>query len=98
MSTIWPSKKAASNGFVDDVVFVPVAADTSFFNLGLARGGKLVIAGKGEGVSHSTFEEALGALHKMATPRWRRPNDAGNWGIVSGREWKRVGRRQLFSM
>ena len=90
--------EAASNDFVDDVVFVPVAADGSFFHPGLARGGKFMIGAKGEEVSHPTFEEALGALQKMATPRWRRPNDAGNWGIVSGRDWKRVERRQLFSM
>lgn len=90
--------EAASADFADDVVFVPVAADGSFFNPGLARGGKFMIGAKGEEVSYSTFEDALGALQKMATPRWRRPNDAGNWGIVSGRDWKRIERRQLFSM
>lgn len=90
--------EAASTDFADDVIFVPVAADGSLFNPGLARGGKFMIGAKGEEVSHPTFEEALGALQKMATPRWRRPNDAGNWGIVSGREWKRIERRQLFSM
>ena len=90
--------KAASTNFADDVIFVPVAADGSLFHPGLARGGKFMIGAKGEEVSHPTFEEALGALQKMATPRWRRPNDAGNWGIVSGRDWKRVERRQLFSM
>jgi hypothetical protein len=84
--------------FSDEVVFVPVAADGSLFHPGLARGGKFMIGAKGEEVSHPTFEDALGALQKMATPRWRRPNDAGNWGIVSGRDWKRVERRQLFSM
>ena len=53
---------------------------------------------KGEEVSYPSFNEALSALHKMATPRWRRPNEAGNWGIVSGRDWKRIERRQLMSM
>ena len=90
--------EAASSNFADDVVFVPVAADGSFFHPGLARSGKFMIGAKGEEVSCPTFDEALGALQKMATPRWRRPNDAGNWGIVSGRDWKRVERRQLFSM
>ncbi len=90
--------EAASADFVDDVVFVPVAADGSFFHPGLARSGKFMIGAKGEEVSCPTFDEALGALQKMATPRWRRPNDAGNWGIVSGRDWKRVERPQLFSM
>ena len=90
--------EAASNDFADDVVFVPVAADGSSFHPGLARSGKFVIGAKGEEVPHATFEDALGALQRMATPRWRRPNDAGNWGIVSGRDWKRVERRQLMSM
>jgi hypothetical protein len=87
-----------SPDFVDDVVFVPIAADGSFFHPGLARSGKFTIGAKGEETSYPTFEEALVALQKMATARWRRPNDAGNWGIVSGRDWKRVERRQLFSM
>ncbi|WP_444464180.1 hypothetical protein [Rhodobacter capsulatus] len=84
--------------FADNVVFVPVAADGSHFHPGLARGGKFMIGAKGEEVQYASFDEALIALHKMATPRWRRPNEAGNWGIVSGRDWKRIERRQLMSM
>jgi hypothetical protein len=89
---------APNPDFSDDVVFVPVAADGSLFHPGLARGGKFMIGAKGDEVPHATFEAALVALQKMATPRWRRPNDAGNWGIVSGRDWKRIERRQLMSM
>lgn len=92
------SPEARSPDFSDDVVFVPVAADGSFFHPGLDRGGKFMIGAKGYEVQHTTFNDALRALQKMATPRWRRPNDAGNWGIVSGRNWKRVERRQLKSM
>ncbi|MFZ9198478.1 MAG: hypothetical protein ACO22Z_03945 [Paracoccaceae bacterium] len=84
--------------FSDDLVFVPVAADGSHFHPGLARGGKFMIGAKSEEVWFPSFNEALFALHKMATPRWRRPNEAGNWGIVSGRDWKRIERRQLMSM
>lgn len=90
--------EAPSPDFSDDVVFVPVAADGSFFHPGLARGGKFMIGAKGEEVAYMSFEDALVALQKMATPRWRRPNDAGNWGIVSGRDWKRIERRQLMSI
>lgn len=90
--------ETASPDFADDVVFVPVAADGSVFHPGLARGGNFMIGAKGEEVPHPNFEDALRALQKMATPRWRRPNDVGNWGIVSGRDWKRIERRQLFSM
>jgi len=84
--------------FSDHVMFVPVAADGSIFHPGLARGGRFTIGAKGEEVQHSSFEDALAALQKMATPRWRRPNEAGNWGIVAGRDWKRIERRQLMSM
>lgn len=90
--------EAPSPDFADEVVFVPVAADGSHFHPGLARGGKFMIGAKGEEVSYPSFNEALTALQKMATPRWRRPNEAGNWGIVSGRDWKRIERRQLMSM
>lgn len=87
-----------SPDFSDEVVFVPVAADGSHFHPGLARNGMFRIGSKDEERAYDTFEEALAALQKMATPRWRRPNDAGNWGIVSGRDWKRIERRQLMSM
>jgi len=90
--------EAPSADFSDEVVFVPVAADGSHFHPGLARGGLFRIGAKEDERSCDSFEEALAALQKMATPRWRRPNEAGNWGIVSGRDWKRIERRQLMSM
>lgn len=90
--------EAPSPDFSDEVVFVPVAADGSHFHPGLARGGKFMIGAKGEEASYPSYNEALNALQKMATPRWRRPNEAGNWGIVSGRDWKRIERRKLMSM
>lgn len=96
--SIWQQPEVPSPDFSDEVVFVPVAADGSHFHPGLARVGKFMIGAKGEEVSYPSFNEALSALQKMATPRWRRPNEAGNWGIVSGRDWKRIERRQLMSM
>jgi hypothetical protein len=101
-SSIWKQPDTSvpppsSPDFSGEVVFVPVAADGSLFHPGLVRGGKFMIGAKGEEVQHASFDDALAALHRMATPRWRRPNDAGNWGIVSGRDWKRVERRQLLS-
>ena len=101
-ASIWQqpeeAPEAPSSDFSEEVVFVPVAADGSFFHPGLARGGKFTIGAKGEEEPYPTFEEALQALQKMSTPRWRRPNEAGNWGIVSGRDWKRVERSQIVSM
>ncbi|MCG7521038.1 hypothetical protein [Ruegeria sp. Ofav3-42] len=78
--------------FSGEVIFVPVAADGSTFHPGLARNGSYTIGAKGEEERIFNFDDALIALQKMATPRWRRPNDAGNWGIVSGRDWRRVER------
>ena len=88
---------AFGSDVMDDVVFVPVAADGSLFHPGLIRGDKFTIGAKGGEVQYVTFEEALRALQSMVTPRWRRPNEAGNWGIVSGRDWKRIERRVLTS-
>lgn len=74
----------------EKVLFVPVARDGSFFNPDLVRGGTYQIGAKGHEESFDTFNEALAALNTMAVPRWRRPNDKGNWGIVSGVAWQRV--------
>lgn len=94
-ASIWREEEvsvpeAASGNFDDDVWFVPVAADGSYFHPGLLRDGKYTVGAKDAPQTYATFPEALAALHKMATPRWRRPNEAGNWGLISGRDWKRV--------
>lgn len=69
---------------------VPVAADGTTFNLGLARRGYFTVGAKGAEEKYGSFDAALEALKQMDTPRWRRPNAAGNWGIVSGCSWKEV--------
>ncbi|MCV2893725.1 hypothetical protein [Lentibacter sp. XHP0401] len=79
--------------FEGDVTFVPVASDGSYFNPDLVRNGKFTIGAKGEEVQYDSFDAALLALNKMETPRWRRPNEAGNWGIVSQRDWKRIDKK-----
>lgn len=79
---------------MDRTIFVPVARDGSIFNPGLVRGGTYQIGAKGEEQSFSTFADALAALNAMPVPRWRRPNDKGNWGIVSGVVWQRIERQQ----
>jgi hypothetical protein len=92
------SPEAPSSDFSEEIVFVPVAADGSHFHPGLARGGRYSIGAKDQETRHDSFDDALAELHKMAVPRWRRPNEAGNWGIVSGREWKRIERHHLKSV
>lgn len=84
--------------FKDEVLFVPVAADGSVFHPGLARSGRFTIGAKGTERQVEGFREALAALHRMATPRWRRPNHAGNWGIVAGRDWRRIEASRLEEM
>ena len=90
--------EAPSSDFSEDIVFVPVAADGSHFHPGLKRDGRYRIGAKGAETPHESFDDALAELHRMAVPRWRRPNEVGNWGIVSGREWKRIERRHLKSI
>ena len=72
--------------------------DGSHFHPGLKRDGRYRIGAKGAETPHESFDDALAELHRMAVPRWRRPNEVGNWGIVSGREWKRIERRHLKSI
>jgi hypothetical protein len=51
-----------------------------------ATGGlHVTIGSKGEEESVADFFEALGKLARMPTPRWRRRNAQGNWGIVRAR-------------
>lgn len=101
--SIWRLPDAApselpSADFTEEVVFVPVAADDSHFHPGLERNGKFTIGAKGAERAFDSFDEALSELQKMETPRWRRPNAAGNWGIVTGRDWKRIERSRLHAM
>jgi hypothetical protein len=79
---------------LDRIIFVPVARDGSIFNPDLVRSGVFQVGAKGEEQNFNTFSEALLALNTMPVPRWRRPNDKGHWGIVSGVSWQRVERQQ----
>lgn len=68
---------------------VPYAADGSCFHRGLAspRDGSFRVGEKNAECRFSSFEEALLYLRAMPVARWRRPNDAGNWGLVSAVRW-----------
>lgn len=74
-------------------ILVPVAADGSHFGPHLARNGRYTVGAKGTEVQYEDFDAALMALREMDKPRWRRPNEAGNWGIVSGRDWTHLEKR-----
>lgn len=77
------------------IVFVPVARDGTWFGPQCRSGGRFTIGAKGEEVKYTDYFEALDALAKMSTPRWRRPNQQGNFGIVSGVRFDRKRRADL---
>jgi hypothetical protein len=73
-----------------EVVFVPVAKDGSWFDPVTCRNQRgFTIGPKGAEIPVEDYGEALAQLARMPTPYWRRPNGAGNWGIVSGATWQR---------
>jgi transcriptional regulator with XRE-family HTH domain len=75
-----------------EAVEVPFASDDTCFHPGLAspRDGTFRVGEKNAERRFSTFEEALEYLRAMPVARWRRPNDAGNWGLVSAVRWGRL--------
>ena len=82
-----------------EAVEVPFASDDSCFHRGLAspRDGSFRVGDKLAELRFSSFEEALKYLRAMPTARWRRPNDAGNWGLVSAVRWGKAGQPKSTS-
>ncbi|WP_288959613.1 hypothetical protein [uncultured Sulfitobacter sp.] len=72
------------------IIFVPVARDGSMFTPDLLRNGVYRIGAKGAEEDVTDFSSALARLNAMPVPRWRRPNENGLWGIVSGVTWQRI--------
>lgn len=68
---------------------VPVSKDGSRFDpVTCCRAGGYWVGAKGNEKKIDTFNNALAALTTMRPPRWRRPNSAGNWGLVTGIRWE----------
>jgi hypothetical protein len=68
---------------------VPVSKDGSRFDATTCRrAGGYWVGPKGHEQKYSSFDDALAALAGMTTPRWRRPNAVGNWGLVAGTHWE----------
>ncbi|WP_340587306.1 hypothetical protein [Erythrobacter alti] len=89
----------------EEYLFVPEARDGTIFGpKSCLRPGRpseephYTIGAKGEEQDYSSYEDALAALTAMATPRWRRPNDVGNFGIVTVERWRRVSARELSQL
>ena len=66
---------------------VPYAKDGSWFSPYLIRKDLFTVGEKGDEQQFSHFADALAHLQKMDKARWRRPNEKGNWGIVSAVSW-----------
>ncbi len=74
---------------------VPVASDGSWFSPRCATAGGYTIGAKGDEIRHRDYFEALAALMKMKSPKWRRPNTSGNRGIVTATRYERVTRAEI---
>ena len=66
----------------------PVAKDGSRFDESCCRGGKYTVGEKGDEKPFISYSKALDYLRRMPVAKWRRPNAAGNWGIVSAAYWE----------
>jgi hypothetical protein len=73
-----------------EYLFVPVADDGSAFLPSARRAQGYQIGAKGSEEYIDDYFVALSKLQGMKRPRWRRPNENGNWGIKAGVTWKRL--------
>ncbi len=69
---------------------VPFAADGSYFNPSLRcpKSGQYTVGESGKEVAFDDFDSALEYIMMMYKARWRRPNEAGEWEIVSVEKWE----------
>ena len=97
--SIWGEQTAPQTGQAQLLTlkprFVPVARDGTTFNPGLRRAASYTVGPKGTERQIIDFDEAL---QEMAQPFWRRPNDAGAWGVVRGVSWLRPDEEELDKM
>ncbi len=84
--------EAVSQEFEEDAAyeFVPVTDDNVAFLPDIRRAQGYQIGKYGQEEYVIDYFEALKKLQGMSTPRFRRPNAEGNWGIKVGVEWRRV--------
>lgn len=75
--------------------FVPVTDDDIAFLPDTRRAQGYQIGKYGEEEYETDYFTALKKLQGMNTPRFRRPNSAGNWGIKVAVAWRRVALNEL---
>lgn len=70
---------------------VPMARDGTYFNKSTFRPNtkeyNVGEKGRGNTKHFKNFDEALAYLKSMPTAKWWRPNNVGNWGLVSEVRW-----------
>jgi hypothetical protein len=82
------NKPDVSSTLIQESSDVPVAKDGTVFGEHLGRGGYFTVGEKGEEQKIYGYKSALVFLKSMKKAKWRRPNDKGNWGIVSAADWR----------
>ncbi|MEE7457473.1 hypothetical protein MPAR168_04675 [Methylorubrum populi] len=83
---------------VDEMLFVPVAADGSTFHPGVGHEDGFTTGPTGRETTWPTFEEALTALQRSPEPVWRRPTPRGLRTQARGVRWERTTRAALDRM
>ncbi|WP_438345744.1 hypothetical protein [Methylorubrum populi] len=83
---------------VEEMLFVPVAADGSTFHPGVAHEGVFTTGPTGRETGWPSFEEALAALQRSPKPVWRRPTQRGLRTQARGVRWERTTRAALDRM
>ncbi|HJV26724.1 MAG TPA: helix-turn-helix transcriptional regulator [Aromatoleum sp.] len=71
------------------VIEVPYAADGTCFNPSLLRprAKTYAVGEKSDTLRFDTFEAALAHLKTMTPAKWWRPNEKGDWGVVTAVRW-----------
>lgn len=90
--SIWMNEPDESSQVEIDV---PEAADGTIFAPCLKRRAGFMIGAKGSEEVIPDYDDALARMRQMDKGRWRRPNPAGNWGIVSQVGTRRMTRAAL---
>lgn len=73
-----------------NTILVPFAADGTCFNptLRSPNSGLYTVGEQDKELTFDDFNAALEHIKMMYTPRWRRPNSAGDWEIVATVKWE----------
>jgi len=83
-----PTSVSVLNDPDSNIITIPKAKDGSIFcPTTCKRSGGYTVGEKGDEKHFLDFGLALDYLRQMPKAKWRRPNDNGNWGIVSAVEW-----------